>query len=560
MSYIPTTYGYISTSNSTTTPLSANTTFTGTSENVVNYSMMTLFIQSDVSGATNGVQIQKSQDGVNWDYNQQYTIPTNLLGGFGDIAPYNIESPYIRVLYTNGNTSQSVFRLQTKFHSSQSITQTQPLQQTVLPNDTGTVTKSVLYGLTKVSNTIQPFTITPSNYLGVDIKGPVSSFGDLRTEVPTPHCQLDFVYGLNSNTSITGVTGSGSMSAVTGLPMISLNSGAASGSSASITSKRYMKYRPGQGGLCRITSIFGTPANGNIQLTGLGDANNGYFFGYSGTSFGIIYRKATVNIFYPQSSWTLDVCDGSNSSNNKSGMKIIPQYGNVFEIDMTYLGYGNILFKTYNPSTSEWFYCHTIQYANANTSPSVINPSLPLFWQTINSTNTTNVQMFPTCGALFSEGLEKLTGSKYGVDNSKSINSIGITNILTLSATTIFKTYTNKAQIRLKSISVCSDANATNFASVSTLQCIKNPTLGGSPSYTNIDVNNSITSYDIAGTTVSGGIVEFNTILGKQDNTLLDVTDLDIILIPGDIMSFAIKTTTTNAQTFGVAVNWGEDL
>ena len=61
------TLSLISTNNSTTTPLAANGVFTGTSEDVSNYAEVRVSVKADQNSAIDGLSIQFSKDGTNWD-------------------------------------------------------------------------------------------------------------------------------------------------------------------------------------------------------------------------------------------------------------------------------------------------------------------------------------------------------------------------------------------------------------------------------------------------------------------------------------------------------------
>lgn len=115
----------ISSVNSSTTPLAANATFTGTLEDVTNYASITVGVLSDQVSATNGLQMQQSPDGTNWDQADVYTIPASTGKTFG----VQITARYFRLVYTNGTTLQTTFRIQTIYHT------TMPNASSVRPQD-----------------------------------------------------------------------------------------------------------------------------------------------------------------------------------------------------------------------------------------------------------------------------------------------------------------------------------------------------------------------------------------------------------------------------------------
>lgn len=95
--------------NSSTTPLNSGVTFTGSSVDMLNFSTVRVSLFSDEDSATDGFQVQFSNDNSNWDFPRKTTYVSNG-GGY---ACYNRVARYMRIVYTNGNTNQGVFRLQT---------------------------------------------------------------------------------------------------------------------------------------------------------------------------------------------------------------------------------------------------------------------------------------------------------------------------------------------------------------------------------------------------------------------------------------------------------------
>jgi hypothetical protein len=137
-------------------------------------------------------------------------------------------------------------------------------------------------------------------YSSVGVTGPLSSFNEINVAELSPVAQSDFIYGINTNISNVFTFAGGTVTAVSGVANVS--SGTSITGSGDVGLRRNLKYRPGQGSLSRITGLFGTPASGNVQLVGAGNAESGYYFGYAGTNFGIIHfensqrevRKLTV--------------------------------------------------------------------------------------------------------------------------------------------------------------------------------------------------------------------------------------------------------------------------
>lgn len=99
---------YISLNNSSTATLTSGSVFTGIGEDVSNFSEMRITVFSDQASATNGLSIQQSSNNTNWDVTDTYTIAA--ASGTTFVVPR--QARYFRVVYTNGGTNQTAFRLQ----------------------------------------------------------------------------------------------------------------------------------------------------------------------------------------------------------------------------------------------------------------------------------------------------------------------------------------------------------------------------------------------------------------------------------------------------------------
>lgn len=102
----------VSTANSTTANLGVGAVFTGTSEEVKDYSYIVVSVRSSHVSATDGLSIQQSSDGTNWDILDVYTIAAAT----GVTFSFQPAARYYRLVYTNGGTLTTSLRIQTVFH------------------------------------------------------------------------------------------------------------------------------------------------------------------------------------------------------------------------------------------------------------------------------------------------------------------------------------------------------------------------------------------------------------------------------------------------------------
>ena len=107
----------IDATNSSTTLLTANSAFTGISQSALNYSAISLEVLADQASATNGLSVQQSTDGTNWDIKDTFSIVASTAFQ----TTINLIGQYYRVVYTNGTAGQGTFRLQTVKQTSEVV-------------------------------------------------------------------------------------------------------------------------------------------------------------------------------------------------------------------------------------------------------------------------------------------------------------------------------------------------------------------------------------------------------------------------------------------------------
>jgi len=93
--------------------------------------------------------------------------------------------------------------------------------------------------------------------------------------------------------------------------MVQMVPAAGIGAYAVMRSNRGSIYRPGQGIAARFTAVFTTGVSGSDQIAGIGNQVSGLFFGYNGTSFGIMHRSSGHPDIYK-----LTITTGASGSGN----------------------------------------------------------------------------------------------------------------------------------------------------------------------------------------------------------------------------------------------------
>lgn len=379
---------------------------------------------------------------------------------------------------------------------------------------------------------------------GPEVDRRFSAFGEQQVIQPTAKALIHFPYNLNTDIVTTSTTGSGAVTHSGQFAVVA--SGAATSSSGKLNSNRTLEYNPGIGGLARFTTIFDEGVVGNTQISGIGTTTDGFFFGYNGTSFGILHRVNSVDTWIPQEAW-----NGNKMLGNERLIQTLnAQKGNVYQIQYQWLGFGAVRFSIENSVSGHLEIVHTIRYANENVTTSINNPTLPFCSESKNTTNATDIQMkIPSIG-LFIEGQETSAGeTRNAINNTKSVTTLA--NVLTIRNKSTYQSITNQVIIQPDFLTAAADGTKNV-----TLKIIANAALGGTPSYTDIGTNTSVVDYDTAGTTITGGKLLAVFQLSKTGSISQNFREFDFTMQPGTTMTFAAESAGSNEVS--VAIAWAE--
>jgi hypothetical protein len=389
-------------------------------------------------------------------------------------------------------------------------------------------------------------------------KLPLSAFGDLRVVEISPIFHSSFEYTVD-NTEITtnSVVAGGTVTQADGMAVIGTST--TTGSTAILQSKTHARYHAGFGGLMRVSALFTAGVSGTVQYAGLADTagssatvKNGYMVGYDGTTFGFHRFQNDTKISVAQTSWD-DPMDGTG----ESGMLLDSSRLNVFFIQFQYLGAGAIKLWV-EREQGDLVLAHSIQYANSYTSPSVHNPNFYAMFIAKNGATTSNVVIKTGSYGYFVEG--KTSHIEYhqpqfatGLREKTTVTTE--TAIFTIRCRSTYASKTNFIDIQLERLVASIEATSAN--NLGSVRLVKNATLGGSPSYADINTNNSVVEIDTAGTTVTGGTTLLAIPLaGKNDKSIENVTDYKFILQAGE--SITVAGTSANSATIVAAIMWKE--
>ena len=256
---------------------------------------------------------------------------------------------------------------------------------------------------------------------------------------------------------------------------------------------------------------------------------------------------AATETVVAQTAWSEDVMDGTGPS----GVTLDPTKGNVYQIRYQWLGFGAVEFSIEKPSTGALVLVHRIEYANANTVPSVDNPTLPLYASARNTSNTSDIVLQVGSMGGFVEG----RAPTQGLPHSLSVEASGIgtteTPVMTIHNHDIYQSTVN----RVRGMFTLASA-AVEGTQPSTVRIRKNATLTGA-SFSALDVNASVMHVDTAATAVSGGTIVFSESVEKIGSVSIDLEKLGIDLVPPEFLTLSIEASAATVETVST-LNWQE--
>ena len=289
---------------------------------------------------------------------------------------------------------------------------------------------------------------------------------------------------------------------------------------------------------------------------------------YTATGAGVTAAFATTvegvtstDTFIPQSTWNGDKLDGTGAS----GVTLDPTTGNVFQIDIQYLGFGAVTFKVEvcppDGNNADFVTVHTIKFPNSQTTTSVTQPAFPFTMTAYSAGSTTDLSVKVASCAGFVEGVIKLIGPRSSF--SAISTAVTTTNYYTLFSIRNDNTHSHAGRdLRANQsvVNVLSFGAAHDDATPITFRLLRNATLIGTPNWTKWSESSCI-YYDTAATTATitdnGQIIQ--TIQVGQNGTVLVPLEDITTLQPGETLTI-VATTPTGTSTFTAAsLNTRED-
>lgn len=298
---------------------------------------------------------------------------------------------------------------------------------------------------------------------------------------------------------------------------------------------------------------YGFTSNGNkvIALAQLPDFGAGLWDFTSGTAVAV--WDEIKNGLIPTETWVR-----KEDWNVRPDINIDPTLGNVYQIQIQYLGFGGIKFYVEEPITGELVLVHIIQYANTSTRPSVSNPIFRVGWAARNTGNNTDIIVQGASGTAYVEGKINYDAIPNGANHNQSGISTTRTNVIAFRNRLTFNEKANRAEIIPQLLSLASDTNK-----IAVFEIIEDPVVGVGEflEFEYLDEVNSLMEASKTPSSIVGGkvIASFNVTLGGIPP--IDMQKVLKFQSPNSTYSIAAFVVGTGTgAVMSASGTWQEDL
>lgn len=332
----------------------------------------------------------------------------------------------------------------------------------------------------------------------------LDSFGNQRTTSPTSLFGIQQQYNAQPIFYEEKLANGGTSTHLPNESSVIMNVTSTSGSSVIRQTRQYLRYQTGKSQLPKQTFVFG--ATTATKEVGWGDAENGIFIRYDGTTVWMVLRSfvtgSVVETSVAQADWNGDKLLGPDDEDSPSNILLDPEKGQISAPDAEWLGTGNVR-TTLNIKNSN-IICHTFEGSNAKDSVYMTTANLPLRWYIV-SDGANADSMKHVCGSIDSEGgvVEELGLPFIAESGFVSIPAATEKVVSSIRPRTTFNSITNRTNASLEVL----QAFALDQPCI--VRAYYDPVLANEPSYTNLDTDELTLEFAdataCASTTISSG-------------------------------------------------------
>jgi len=368
--------------------------------------------------------------------------------------------------------------------------------------------------------------------------GQTGIFGDFITGQRQDQVLESFQFNIPSKRINTTSANGGTITQANS--MIVLTSTTATNGAASASSIDTVRYRPGHTAGAFFTCLWTQPnaTDTATQYMGMMTTANGFFVGFKNGVFVCGYRNGGTDVTIPITEFNVDHLDDIDFT------KL-----NIFYIKFGWLGTASVEFGIVDKGLYPF---HIIHFENTLSTPSIATPIMPIRMEITKTAGSTSLIMKSGSwnGWVVAGTAEDPADRYFSYAASKTAVSTESV-IFHLYNQATWQSITNSSEVKI--VVFLAAVEGTKPARI---RIYKNLTIT-SPSWSNIDANNSVMQYDTVGTvTPAVANLEISDSLAKSDSSKLSENELSLVLHPGDTITVtAASSTNTDVD---ISIRWKE--
>lgn len=370
-----------------------------------------------------------------------------------------------------------------------------------------------------------------------------SQFGELKAVSRTPIIEINSAYGLSAIRDVQVTANSGTITATGG--EIKLSTSATANGSALIESAEVGRYIPGYSAEIGVGIRIPTDPTGSMVARWGGQTvseSDAIYFGMDSGGLFVARRSGgTESSKTYQASWNIDPLDGTGAS----GVTLDAADGNVYQIEFTWYGYGQILFGILAVvGTQQTFVpCHSIRVTGSN---SIQSPNLVVFAEADNGGTTTNFDVY-------------LGGRQYSIVGKYTPKNrfTGQARAAANTSTTAIPLVTFRAKTAFRDRSYRIDGFVVKPATEDVIVELRlNGSLTGA-SYgtpTNHTATETGLEADVAASAISGGVVIYSDYFeagAANKGAVSAISDLELDIPQAQPISLCVRTLSGTGTAIG---------
>ena len=259
---------------------------------------------------------------------------------------------------------------------------------------------------------------------------------------------------------------------------------------------------------------------------------------------------ADIDHWVPQAEWNLDTMDGAGPS----GAAMDRRLGNIFKIDLQYLGYGGILFSVEDRVSARWVPVHMLRFASTRLFPTLRQPSFATAWWVRAGVAGTDVVVLGASAMGGVQGLVVPAGPPDGAASSVAGVGVALTSIIAIRVKTSFRCRALQNEVRplLATAAIEGSKNGT-------VRLLVNPTFSAPPLWEDHDPGSGFVDVAAGGQAIATAGREIApTVLAGGTGVAVDLGAMDTYLQAGDVLCVACEINGPGSDV-SAAITWRDD-